>query len=615
LSLLFVVHRLLTFPFLSDISNPFMIAKAFLVGTWSDLWIAWLAAFAVFIVHVVASPTIARRVDRFALILMGVVLAGHQSYVEFFGFQFILNHFKYLADRAFIGANIRSLLEWRVLATGLFALALAIACSRVRLPALKTKIFPVAAALGIALLPILAHALNIHYRVQWFVPESLQANLAERMYLQWKIQDNLTRYPETELAYLREHWPHPVPFREFKDLLWRPVAHASGVLPVAVQMRRQFDDARRLGRKPIVMVLLLESARPLEFGAFGLYPGPSLTPQFDTLMKDSILFKEAYSTGTVTRSGQEASWCGYFSSFSNSLMRERPDLNLPCLPALLGTAATSFWFHGGKGEFDNQRAFWKKQGIERFLTDESFSFDSPRTDWGVSDRRVFRRSVEDVERFKKDPATADYLVGMILSVTNHIPWRVPSDSSDDVKAAAAAGAPPHFVTTMYTDHALGEFVGDLKSRGLWDDTLLIISSDHGITKEARANYNGADAAKKQLSHIVLAVSGGIVNRSLGSSEANGMTVEDVVSQADIAPFIALVTGNDNPSFLGEPLLSKRQMPVFSDVITDVYFPRQRASISRKDKIEMPLQEVPENLKFPVSYYRSFLYSLSELTAE
>ncbi|MGE0173536.1 MAG: LTA synthase family protein [Oligoflexales bacterium] len=614
-SLLFLVHRLLTFPYLSDSADWVKTLESALVGTWSDLWVAWLVGALVFWVHLTTSRKVARGFDRAFLLFIGLVVAAHQSYVEFFGFQFILNHFKYLSDRAFIGANIRSLLEWRVLATAFVAAGLVAIYPRFRLKPVQSKTLPVAAALCVTILPVIGHSLNIHYRVQWFVPERLQTQVFERIYLQWKIQDNLTDYPKDEMNFLRSALGDKGSDLSPQSAVWRQVRDSGEMHPLAVQMRRELANTVQEGRRPLILVVLLESARPLEFGTFGFYGGESLTPNFDKLARESVLFKEAYSTGTVTRSGQEAAWCGYYSGFSNSLMRERPDLTLACLPSLLKNQVESFWFHGGKGEFDNQKTFWQSQGVQHFITGQSFAPDTPRSDWGVSDKALFQRSAEEITRLEGSAAKQPFLLGFVLSITNHIPWGVPSDSSETVKAAAAASEQPHFVTTMYTDDALGAFVDDLKQRGIWQDTLMIVSSDHGITKSAKSNYNSPNAGKKQLSHIVLSITGGVATKSLRALQMDQLEVKDFVSQADIAPFISYVTGNDTAAFMGEPLLSKRRMPVFSDVITDVYFPQEDSSISRRDKIEAPLASIPDNLKFAVSYYRAFLYSLFEMSVD
>lgn len=51
---------------------------------------------------------------------------------------------------------------------------------------------------------------------------------------------------------------------------------------------------------------------------------------------------------------------------------------------------------------------------------------------------------------------------------------------------AQLGRQRHLLQAMYTDELIGRLIGRLKNAGMWDNTLLVVAADHGITFEAGA---------------------------------------------------------------------------------------------------------------------------------
>jgi phosphoglycerol transferase MdoB-like AlkP superfamily enzyme len=291
-------------------------------------------------------------------------------------------------------------------------------------------------------------------------------------------------------------------------------------------------------------------------------------------------------------------------------MRGQTTVHLPCLTDLAkkneGGAAETFWFHGGEGRFDNQVDFWSAHGVDHILSLKDFPEDMARTGWGVGDASLFSEVGSRLEQMKTQ-SRAPFLLGMILTVSNHIPWTVPADLPTFHPPEGLSH--PSYATTAYADAAFGRFIDDLKRRDLWNDTLLIVASDHGNNVEPYADLYGDSPVRTQFlqSHINLLMTGGLVAQSLTNEGKQQLTIETPVSQADIAALVAYVSGLTGGRFMGEnPLRQSRELPVLATLEQEVFDPLAAQSYPRRVAASTPDVEAnPQNAK-TLLYFRAFL---------
>jgi hypothetical protein len=472
---------------------------------------------------------------------------------------------------------------------------------------------------GVLVLSLYAHNRNIHYRVQWFVEDHLQVNAVERLYLRLAHESLPRPLTSAEMTTLAAALDAPAPESpatphgdELLRLLTRPAlaAGAQDVAPFERELTALFAQDVATGKRPIVLVALLESLRPAETGYFAPGRAPSLTPRLDGLVTKGVVFPNAFSTGSVTRGGQEAVFCGYLGSRDTSLLRSQTEVEIGCLPDLARRAFAQppavFWYHGGEARFDNQLAFWKGRGLADSLVRQDFATDAPQTDWGVGDRAFFREAARRLEALDQG-AAAPFLLGMALSVTNHIPWKLPPDA--DGPSIPEHPAHPSYATTAYTDAALGELVDRLRERVLWDKTLLIVVSDHGNNVPPYVDlYQGSPTRTQRLqSHINFVLSGGLTERALAALQAPNLVVDRLVSQSDVAPLIAAVVGLPDARFMGEsPLRAARRLPVLSILEEDLFDPASSVAYRTSDAARRAVDDLDPARATPILYFRAFL---------
>ena len=575
----FLLHRFLTYPLLFGAieAGSAEATKAFFVGTLSDFWVAYLLALVVGGVYGVANffgfPNGARLSMIGLLAFTGAAAAAHVAYIEFFHFQIVPFHLRYLFDPEFVRANGSSLFTARSLATlgGFFGFGFLVLWldlfSRQRPARL-----PVAMAL-LTVLALFAHNRNLHYRVQWFIPENLQVNGFERLYLHAKYSRLPTPLDLGELQRLAALTGEATPIVEQADtltlfrVLTKAVPHPQGYELPAERIRERVQASIAAKEKPLLVVVLLESLRPSETGYFSPGISPSLTPNLDALAESGVAFTRAYSTGSVTRGAQEATICGYRGARDTSVMRGLVVARISCLGDSLKHRADTFWLHGGDGRFDGQLAFWRDHGMRQTLSIRDFPAAAARTGWGVGDRTFLKDAAARLLTLNHQ-SQAEFLLGLVLTVSNHIPWDLPADA--DPTLAAGTYAHPSYRTTAYADHAVGEFVQELKRGDVWKKTLLVLASDHGNSLPPATDLYAGNPQRDDLlaSHVNLILSGGLVE-----DPDVPHRVETAVSQADVAPFLAYVVGLGEARFFADGLFATaRSLPLYADLEQGVFVP-------------------------------------------
>lgn len=155
---------------------------------------------------------------------------------------------------------------------------------------------------------------------------------------------------------------------------------------------------------------------------------------------------------------------------------------LPSLPRLLKAAGyQTVTFHTNVVEFWNRGELYRAIGFDRYY-DKKFFGEEDKVFFGASDEVLYARTAEELERISR---TGRPFYAHVISMTAHHPFTIPEEKHlmtlpDQLKDTMVG----HYILAQrYADHALGQFLAELKERGLWDNSLILIYGDHvGLPK-------------------------------------------------------------------------------------------------------------------------------------
>ena len=248
---------------------------------------------------------------------------------------------------------------------------------------------------------------------------------------------------------------------------------------------------------PNVVLIILESFSGKVLSSFGgNYP---VCPNLDLLSSEGIIFPAFYAAGNRSDRGLSALLVGYPSLLDMSVMRfsEKSD-KLTSLSHYFNRNGyfTSFYY-GGDIDFYNLKSFILQGEFNQIVSKNDFPKKLRNiSSWGVPDGFLFDRVFQDIKNVSNPFFTVVY------TLSSHTPFDVPE------KIIEGETLELRFLNSLaYTDRYLGDFMRSLKNTNLWDNTLVIITSDHGSNSPGSTEITNPETYR-----IPLIWTGGVVKK-------------------------------------------------------------------------------------------------------
>ncbi|MDX2354461.1 LTA synthase family protein [Stutzerimonas xanthomarina] len=233
------------------------------------------------------------------------------------------------------------------------------------------------------------------------------------------------------------------------------------------------------GQLPVrnVVVILMESFAGRFVGALG--SGEGITPNFDRLAEDGLLFSRFFANGTHTHQGMFASMACFPNLPGFEYLMQTPEggNRFSGLPQLLSARQfNDVYVYNGDFAWDNQSGFFSNQGMTRFIGRGDY-VDPVVADptWGVSDQDMFARAAEELGQLDRGKP----FYALLQTLSNHTPYALP----EQLPVAPVQGhgnLDQHLTAMRYSDWALGQFFDRVRGEPWFAQTLFVVVGDHGF---------------------------------------------------------------------------------------------------------------------------------------
>ncbi|MEO8406277.1 MAG: LTA synthase family protein, partial [Chitinophagaceae bacterium] len=248
--------------------------------------------------------------------------------------------------------------------------------------------------------------------------------------------------------------------------------------------------------------------------------GKEVTPEFNKLKQEGIYFSNTYASGDRTNKGLPAIFSGY-PAMPNTTVIHSPgkSAKLNVLSSIFKKKgyATPF-FYGGEPEFANIKSYLLNGGFDPIISKSDFAAKDMNSKWGAHDGVVMQRVFDELNKSPK-PFFAGW-----LTLSSHEPFETPVPvvfGGDDITNK--------FLNSLhYTDQVLSDFIKKCSQQSWWNNTLVIITGDHGH----RLPATGKQADDFRIPLLWLG----------GALKQKGMIIDKVISQIDIAATITRQAG-------------------------------------------------------------------------
>jgi phosphoglycerol transferase MdoB-like AlkP superfamily enzyme len=301
--------------------------------------------------------------------------------------------------------------------------------------------------------------------------------------------------------------------------------------------------------KPNIILIVLESFTAKIIQPLGGLE--NITPNFNHLTHEGILFDNFYASGDRTDKGIVSILSGYPAQPLTSIIKfPNKTESLPYLPRVVNSLGyhTSF-VYGGDISFANMESYVTTAGFGHITEDDDFDDDLNTSKWGVHDQFVFDRLLMECD------TASNPFFKVMLTLSSHEPFDVPMEpvfkGTDDGSL--------FLNSCFYTDKCLGAFIEQAKQKSWWKNTWIIITADHG-----HRHPNQEELKEKERFKIPMLWIGGALTKS-------DTVIRTIAGQTDIAKTVLAQLNTPAPQFkFSKNILSKHVRPFATYIFHNGY---------------------------------------------
>lgn len=269
--------------------------------------------------------------------------------------------------------------------------------------------------------------------------------------------------------------------------------------------------------RPHIILIVLEGVSA-ELSEFFGGKVASVTPNLDLIASEGLSFTHAYATGDRTDKGLVSIFSGWPGQPWQGMLAfpEKSSVLPNIVSDLKELDYHTTFFYGSDLHFANQRYYFEQSGMDEIQDIKSLTALSKFNlgSWGIQDAEMLEilanRYLSSSQKEKPQ------FLGL-LTLSTHDPYdAVPKNTGSDKQKMIR--------TVKYLDGELGKFFERIKKSDKYENTLVILISDHGKNLATPETNFG----QKGFFHIPMVFTGGALN-----SKFRKQKVKRVVSQTDV----------------------------------------------------------------------------------
>ncbi|TAL58523.1 MAG: alkaline phosphatase family protein [Bacteroidetes bacterium] len=308
-----------------------------------------------------------------------------------------------------------------------------------------------------------------------------------------------------------------------------------------------------------LFIIILESFSSEYIGA--LSGKKTHTPFLDSLIKESLVFDNAFANGKKSLEGLPAVVAGIPGLINEPFITSiYGSNNFNSLASVLKEKkySTAF-FHGGTNGTMGFDAFSSSAGFDKYFGKTEYNNESDYDgNWGIWDEDFFQYAKKKTDEMsvRVDPSTGkkEPFLSVLFSLSSHHPSSIP----EKYKTRFPEGELPILKSVEYADFSLRKFFESASKEKWFDSTLFVITADH--TGPSNDPYYSSSAGIFRVPILFY------------KRDSNFKGINHKVTQhIDLLPTVLNYTGYDGNYFsFGHNMLDSAHTGYAVNFINDVY---------------------------------------------
>ena len=269
--------------------------------------------------------------------------------------------------------------------------------------------------------------------------------------------------------------------------------------------------------KPNIVLLILESWTSDVIEALGGEKG--ITPNFNNLLPQGLLFDNIYASGDRTDKGLVAVLAGYPAQPTTAITTIPSKIeNLPVWAAQLKkNGYENTFFYGGDIAYANYKSVVLQGQYQKIIDRAAFNESQCNAKWGAHDGALLDKVQQTLPNLQQP------FLATVMTLSSHEPFIVPMPDQFDQSTEQG-----RFNNAMfYADKVLGEFLTKEQQQPWFNNTLYLLIADHG---HRLPKHNPAHVHAKY--RIPMLWWGGALQ-----AKYKGQRITNIASQTDLAATI------------------------------------------------------------------------------
>ncbi len=280
------------------------------------------------------------------------------------------------------------------------------------------------------------------------------------------------------------------------------------------------------------------------------FNGKEITPVLNKFINDSAYFENFYYQigGGNTSDAEFLSNTSLYPLSEGAVYFRYPSNTYNSTAKLLKEQGyATYASHANNPSFWNRTEMYKSYGFDKFISSKNLVLDE-YLGWGLGDSSFLKQTMEKLD-------TSKPFYGFFVTLASHYPFNYFEDYNEfNVGKYEDTFIGDYIKGASYVDKSLGLFFEDLKRRGLYDDSVIVIYGDHyAIPKDQ------SDELKAVMDYKDTPVNWMKLQKTPCFIRFPGMDNKGpqkiTAGEIDIQPTVANLLGIENPYALGKDLFN------------------------------------------------------------
>ena len=363
-----------------------------------------------------------------------------------------------------------------------------------------------------------------------------------------------------------------------------------------------------MGVNKNVIILQLESVQNFAIGA--TINGKEITPNLNKFLNENINVTNMHATSYTTTADSEHSviTSTYPQENGEAFSKYYGNTYDDIFANFKNADYYTMYAHGNHGYFWNRQNVFSKYQVDDITFLDDFEDQSELIRTYLSDELLYKQTIEHMKETVDSGKTVFY---DLVAASSHKPFELAgiidkySKVSIDVGDLLGTELGNYLEAVNYADYAFGIFIDELKEKGLYDNTIIVVFGDHygmqmydenliEFLGYSRNNYNDA-RMQYEFSNVVCGI------RIPGVSN---IVIDEPVSKMDVKPTLAQICNVEDTFSLGTSIFNRNSYVAINNgkVITKDYYYDGDSWYILETGEKLDINSIPEEEKKRLDLY-------------